>query len=149
LIAACLLAAICDAASATTGQKDPGVAEAIRQQVEGFSEKDLLRVKLHDNSERLGCLRTIELDGLVIGTPKGDVQTLLYGDIAAVAKEQTRRPNFLRRTLIPLAAVAGVIFGTAKIGSNTPKTVALKIYVGSGVGAIAGQALIPRVITCH
>jgi hypothetical protein len=147
-MAACLLAAVCNPASANPrSQKDPGAAEAIRLEVEGFREKDLLRVRLHDGSERLGCLKGIESDGLRIGPPKGDRQKLLYRDVAAVTREQS--PNFVRRVVLPVAALAGAILGTTKIGSNTPKTVALKVYLGSGAGVMVGQALSPRVPTCR
>ena len=148
-IAACLLAAVCDPASAKPGsQKDPGAAEAIRHNVAGFREKDLLRLRLYDGSERLGCLKGVESDGLLIGTARGTSQKLLYGDIAAVTREQPQRPNFLRRVVIPVAALAGVIFGTVKIGSNTPKTVFLKVELGSAAGMIALQASSPRLTSC-
>jgi hypothetical protein len=150
LIAACLLAAICDPASARPGfQQDPGAVEAIRQDVAGFLEKDLLRLRLHDGSERVGCLKGVESDGLLIGIPKGAVLKLLYSDIAAVAREQPRRPNFLRRVVIPVAALAGVIFGTVKTGSNTPKTVFVKVELGSAAGMIVMQASSPRVPICR
>lgn len=68
-------------------------------------------------------------------------------DVAAVTREQS--PNLLRRVVLPVAALTGVTLGTAKIGSNTPKTVALKIYLGSGAGVMVGQALSPRVPTCR
>jgi hypothetical protein len=148
-IAVCLLTTIREPLSVLGSQSDSGAAEAIRQKVEGFRERDLLKVRLHDNSERLGCLKAIESDGLLIGLPDGGGQKLLYGDIATVTREQPQRATLLRRVVLPVAALTGVIFGAAKIGSNTPKTVALKIYLGSGVGVMIGQALNPRVPTCR
>ena len=147
-VVACLLAAISDPALANPGsQRDPDAAEVIRRKVEAFREKDLLRVRLHDTSERLGCLKGTESDGLFIGPPEGAGQKLLYGDIAAVTRQE--RPNFLRRVVIPVAALTGVVFGAAKIGSNTPKTMVLKVYLGSGAGVIVGEALRPRVPACR
>src|SRR5262245_14237152 len=81
---------------------------------------DLLRVRLHDRSEGVSCLKGIEADGLLMGLPKGAEQKLLYGDIAAVTGT-TSASAFLNRVVLP-SALAGVIYGTVKIGSNTPQT---------------------------
>ena len=153
-IVVCLLATVCVPASVTAGSKQDSDAE-IRRQVEQFKEKDLLRVKLRDNSEKRRCLRAAESDGLLLVAPAyhpfspgGAEERVLYKDVASVKREQPHRPNFLRRVVLPFAALAGVVFATVKIGSNTPKTVAVKVEVGGAAGIIALQATDPRVPIC-
>ena len=88
-IAVCLLTAICVSARATPGvQQDPDAVERIRQQVEGFQQKDRLKVKLHDGSEATGCLARTEPDGFVIGGLHSWSQRIPYGNVAEIRKDK-------------------------------------------------------------
>lgn len=137
----CLLGAICDRALAVPNpQKDSNAAEKIRQQVEKLPAKERLRVKLQDTSERRSCLQGTELDGFFIGPTESIKEKVLYVDVAAVKSDEPRPRNKVLRGIIHAGAAAVVVFGLVKIGSNTPKTVVAKIYLGSAIGYGIGHA---------
>jgi hypothetical protein len=130
------LSAVCMAAPGS--QENPN-AEEIRRQVGRFREKDLLRVTLQDTSEKLGCLQRSEPDGFFISPRGGPEEKISYVDVAAVKKDQPTKLKRVLRGVARAGVAAGLLFGIVKIGSNTPKTVAAKIWVGSAAGLIALQ----------
>ena len=152
-VAVCVLA--CKTAEAIpSSQNSPDAAADMRRQVETFREKDLLRVTLRNNSERLGCLSGTEVDGFVLDPPfysphraAGSRERILFADILAVKREP--RPNFFSRVVMPITVFAGLIYGAVKIGSNTPKTVAVKVEVAGAVLLMAGQSFSSRFPKCR
>ena len=134
IVIVCLLASAGVHALASPTQSSDEV-QKIRVQVEQFKRKDFLQVKLHNNSEMKGCFKRLEVDAFVIGPPGGHPgsaaeQLIPYADVLTVKKEKR---SFLKRLLdgtLIAAYIGAVGCGLAKVGANTPKTKAVKAYVG-------------------
>ena len=146
----CLLVVFCEPLPASRGtQKDSGPTEKIRQEVERFRENDLLRVVFHDGSEKWGCLKRTETEGLLLGAPNAFEEKVLYSDIATVKRgDRSRLQKFLRGVL-GAATVGAVWFGVAKVGSNTPKTMAVKVPAGLALSLVIVSSEGPRRPTCR
>jgi hypothetical protein len=140
----CLLGPACGGALASP-QQIPNADEKIRRQLEKFQEKELLRVTFHDKSWKLGCLRGIEPDGFRLALSAGTGEKIFFSDVAAVKRVH---PRGAKRVFGVLRAgiAAGMIFGLVKAGDNvggdTPKTVALKIWVGTALAYIGLQGIL-------
>ena len=140
-IALCLIATIGASARANpSGQQDPAVVEAIRRQVQGFQQNDRLKVKLHNGSKETGCLLRTEQDGFSIGWGPHAGPKILYGDVADVKKDKRGPLQKVLRGVVSVAAVGGAVFGVMKIGSNTSKTMAVKVPAAVAVGYAGAYA---------
>jgi hypothetical protein len=141
-IALCLIATFGSSALASpSSQQDPAVVEAVRRQVQGFQQYDRLKVKLHDGSKKTGCLTKTEQDGFFIGWgPDSAATRILYGDVADVKKDKRGPLQNALRGVVSVAAVGGAVLGVMKIGSNTPKTMAVKVPAAVAVGYTGAYA---------
>src|SRR5262245_31338788 len=99
-LAVCLLVVFCQPLRAGAGpQTDSAAAEKVRQEVERFRERDLLRVVFNDGSEKWGCLKETEADGFRFSVPNAPEEKVLYGDVATVKRGESSRQKILHGIL--------------------------------------------------
>src|SRR5688572_17320787 len=139
----CLLGPVSGAAFARL--QNPDAREKIRKQVEKFQDKELMRVTFHDKSWKLGCLRGIEADGFLMALSADGGEKVFFGDVASVKRVHPKGARKVFRVILQTGIVAGMIFGLGKaagsVGGDTPRTVALKVYVVMALSYIGLQGM--------
>ena len=67
-------------------------------------------------------------------------QKILYMDVSSVKSVKAGKAKRIFRGILNAGILAGTVFSVAKIGSNTPKTVVAKVWLGSPVVYVAAHA---------
>jgi|SRR5688572_20302403 len=75
-------------AAAPAGQNPPqtAAAEKAKRQIEKLRENELLRVKLNDNSDLLGCFKGSEAGGFLFSEVGGSEKKILFEDVAKLTR---------------------------------------------------------------